>query len=305
MRALIRAIDKFSLKHRQFGIRNLMLYIIIGYAAIFLLSTMDTTYTIVSLIRFDPALILRGQIWRLVTWVFYPTAGSFSITSLFFTAIMLYFYYFIGSTLEREWGTAKFNIYYILGVLLHIIFAFIVWALAGASVPLSSSYLNLSMFFAFAVFYPDQRVLLFFFIPIKIKWLALAGGAFFLITIISSIIGGDYYSIIVPIAAVLNFFIFCSEDLMRYLRPYRARASGQAINFRRAAKKQQKKKPLSRTDINAQSAGVPTPSIPNWSFAIVRNAPAITLFVSTTSTITSTFNKRSRYNNVESTYCSY
>ena len=231
MKALIRAIDRFSIKHRRFGLRNLMLYFIIAYGAVYLLSMMDTTYTVQNFIVFNPALILRGQIWRLITWVFYP-----STSNIIFTAIMLYFYYFIGSTLEREWGTPKFNIYYLFGILMHVVFAFVVWLIAGQVVFIDSSFLNLSMFFAFAVFYPDQRVLLFFFIPIKIKWLALVDAAFFLITIVSSILNHQYFYIIVPIAAVMNFLVFCLDDLMRYLRPYKTRTSAQTINFKRAAK---------------------------------------------------------------------
>ncbi len=232
MKALMRVIDRFCLKHKRFGITNLMLYIVIGSAVVYLFSMMDGSRTVVNAVIFDPALILKGQIWRLVSWIFYPTANH-----IFFAAIMLYFYYFIGSTLEREWGTAKFTVYYLFGMLMHIVFAFIVWGIFGQSVFIDASYLNLSMFFAFAVFYPDQRVMLFFFIPIKIKWLALVDAAFFVITIISSILDANVAYIVVPIAAIMNFFVFCLDDLVRYLRPYKARTSGQAINFRRAAKK--------------------------------------------------------------------
>ncbi len=232
MKALMRVIDRFCLKHRRFGIANLMLYIVIGSAVVYLFSMMDGSHTVIRAVNFDPTLILKGQIWRLVTWVFYPTADN-----VLFAAIMLYFYYFIGSTLEREWGTAKFTVYYLFGMLMHIVFAFVVWGIFGQRVWIDASYLNLSMFFAFAVFYPDQRVMLFFFIPIKIKWLALVDAAFFVITIISSILGANVAYIVVPIAAIMNFFVFCLDDLVRYLRPYKARTSGQAINFRRAAKK--------------------------------------------------------------------
>ncbi len=236
LKAIMRAIDKFCLQHRRFGIPRLMLVIVIGSAAVFLLTAANTS--LFYLLNFDPSRILHGEVWRLVTWVFYPAAGGSTLaSSIFFTAIMLYFYYFIGSTLEREWGMAKFNVYYILGVLLHVVFAFIVWAVSGTTVFLTSGFLNLSMFFAFAVLYPDQRVLLFFVIPIKIKWLALLNAGFFLFSIISSLINADYYAVIVPVAALLNFLIFCGEDLMRYLRPYRARSSPSAINFRKAARK--------------------------------------------------------------------
>lgn len=237
MRALIRAIDKFCLTHRRFGIPKLMLYVIIGYAAVFVISMMDRTGLFVGFVSFRPDLILRGEIWRLVTWVFYPTAGGMmSLSSLFFTAIMLYFYYFIGSTLEREWGTPKFTVYYLLGILLHVIYGFIVYFAARRSLLMDSSFLNLSMFFAYAVLYPDQRVLFFFIIPIKIKWLALADAAFFAINIITSLIGGQYLLAIFPLVAVVNFFVFCGDELLRSLRPYRARASASTINFKKAAR---------------------------------------------------------------------
>jgi hypothetical protein len=240
LRALMRAIDRFSLKHRRFGIRNLMLYIVIGSAAVFLLTMMDTTYTVVRLIAFDPALILRGQIWRLITWIFYPSAGG-----IFRHVAVFHSHHAVLLLLHRLDAGARMG-YVEVQYLLPVRHAYadrpgvhrVVYR--RQSVDLNAGFLNLSMFFAFAVFYPEQRVMLFFFIPIKIKWLALVDAAFFLISIIGSLIAGNYFDIIVPIAAVVNFFIFCFDDLMHLLRPYRARASGQAINFRRAAKKQKK-----------------------------------------------------------------
>lgn len=234
LRSFIRTVDKFCLTHRRFGIPRLMLYIIIGYAASYLIYPLDTY------ISFDPTAILHGQVWRLVTWVFYPAGGgSLMPTSLIFTAIMLYFYYFIGQTLEREWGTPKFTIYYLTGILINVIYAFVYWFIAGRTFypTLESSYLNLSMFFAFAVLFPEQRVLLFFIIPIKVKWLALIDGAYFAILIISSAVGGHFGEALLPLVAVLNFFLFCGEDLFSHLRPYKVQNSRQAINFRKAAKK--------------------------------------------------------------------
>ncbi|SHH51502.1 Membrane associated serine protease, rhomboid family [Sporobacter termitidis DSM 10068] len=243
MRAFIRAVDKFCLTHRRFGIPRLMLYIIIGNAAVYLLSALDTTHTFAYFLVFDPSAILSGQVWRLVTWLFLPSAtGSLGLSSLFFTALMLYFYYFIGVTLEREWGTAKFTIFYIFGFLLSIVYAFAVWLISGGRTfpMLDASYLNLSMFFAFAVLFPEQRVLLFFIIPIKIKWLALIDAAYFAIQIVAMAIAGRYWSALLPIVATLNVLLFCGDDLIRLIRPYKARSSKQAINFRKAARQKRR-----------------------------------------------------------------
>jgi membrane associated rhomboid family serine protease len=239
LRSFIRAVDKFSLTHRRFGIPRLMLYIIIGNVAVYLISALDPTRTFAYYIAFDPSAILRGQIWRLVTWVFSPAAaGGLGLSSLFFTALLLYFYYFIGQTLEREWGTPKFNIYYLFGMLLNILFGFAVYFISGRaySVAIDTSYLNLSMFFAFAVLFPEQRVMLFFVIPIKIKWLALVDAAFFVLQIIASLLRGNVLGAIFPIVAILNFILFCGDDLMSLVRPYKVNNSKQAINFRKAAK---------------------------------------------------------------------
>jgi hypothetical protein len=181
---------------------------------------------------FSPPAILQGQVWRIITWIFIPTTGN-----LLVYALMLYFYYFIGSTLEREWGNVKFTIYYLLGILLNVVFGFVIWFAAGDLVFLSSTYLNLSMFFAFAVLFPEFQVLLFFIIPIKIKWLAVLDAVFFLYAVVTY----GFYDNLVPVVAVLNFFLFCGGDLLDFFRPIKARNTRQAIHFRQAARQVKQK----------------------------------------------------------------
>lgn len=113
MRKLMNKIDRFCYMHPRFGIPNLMLIVVIGNAAVWLLTKMDTTGQIVSLLSGSAQGILHGQVWRLVTYVFVPTEAS-----PIWLLVMLYFYYWIGSCLEREWGNGKFTIYYVSGMLL-------------------------------------------------------------------------------------------------------------------------------------------------------------------------------------------
>lgn len=230
LRALMRAIDKFSLTHRRFGIQRLMLYIVIGYAAVYIITMLDTTRTFLGLIYFDPAAILKGEVWRLVTWIFYPTGG------VFYLALMLYFSYFLGTTLERDWGTPKFTIYYFIGIILSILYGFLVWLITGIPVRLISDYINLSFLLAFAILYPNQTFMLFFIIPVKAKWLALIDAGYYILILIYNLINGTYFLALLPIVAALNFLLFCGEDLIHILRPYQARNTKQAINFRKAAK---------------------------------------------------------------------
>ena len=209
-----------------------MLYIVICSAAVYVISRMDVTYTFLNFLNFDAARIMRGEIWRLVTWILQPYGGS-----LLFVALTLYFYNFIGSALESEWGTSKFTVYYLLGVLLNVLYGLIVWLVFKRPVDINPVYLNLSMFFAFAVLFPDHMLLLFFIIPVKIKWLAMINGAVFLLSMLNDIFWGNYLGALLPVVAFLNFFIFCYPDLSRSLRPFLWKNQKSTIDFKKAAKK--------------------------------------------------------------------
>lgn len=199
MKSFDRAIERFCYKHPRFGIRNLMKIIVIGNVVAFFLSYLDTTGTFLSYLYFSPRLILRGQIWRLVSFVFVPNYNS-----IFSFAISMYFYYFIGNALEGQWGQARFNIYYLGGMILSIIYGFVTntggWTI-------NAYYINMAMFFAFAAMWPDFTVLLFFFIPIKMKWLALIDVVLFVSDMIM-------HSTFYPLVAILNFLIFCGAPLL-------------------------------------------------------------------------------------------
>jgi membrane associated rhomboid family serine protease len=203
-----------------------MLFIVIGNAAVYIFSMMDTTGDFLRYLYLSPYLILRGQIWRLVTFVLVPEN-----TNLLFLAVFLYFYYFIGSSLENQWGTGKFTVYYIFGMLLTIIYSFIASLITGFNqlFYIGASYINLSMFFAFATLFPDNRVLLFFIIPIKIKWLAYLNAAYFVV----SMIGGRA---LLPLIALLNYLLFCGDILLSSLKTIKYRSSKNVVNFQKAAR---------------------------------------------------------------------
>ena len=205
-----------------------MLYIVIVSAVVFLVGSSEMT----GFLLFWPPDILQGQVWRLFTWIFIPINNN-----PFFALLMLYFYYFIGTTLEREWGTAKFTIYYISGIILNIIYGFIMVYVFRLPVILSAGFINLSMFFAFAVLFPDYTVRLFLIIPIKVKWLAIVNAGFFVFSMISDILSGHLAMAFLPLIALLNFIIYCGDDLLSYIRPYKFSMSKQTINFKKAAKR--------------------------------------------------------------------
>jgi len=211
-----------------------MLYLVIISAIVYILN--DINNTLFNFLAFHPGLIMTGQVWRLVTWIFIPVPGH-----VIWVAVALYFYYFVGSTLEREWGAGKFTIYYIFGILLNIIYGFVMWfvlpvpvrnALAG----LTPIYLNLSMFFAFATLFPEVQIRLFFIIPIKVKWMGLVNAAFFVLGIVQGLLAQQFFLALLPVVAILNYFLTCGSELLAHIRPLKARASPQVVNFKKASK---------------------------------------------------------------------
>ena len=234
MRKLMNKIDRFCYMHPRFGIPNLMLIVVIGNAAVWLLTKMDTTGQIASLLCGSAQGILHGQVWRLVTYVFVPTEAS-----PIWLLVMLYFYYWIGSCLEREWGNGKFTIYYVSGMLLTAIYGVVLSAILGRDVIVSTTYLNLSMFFAFATLYPDMQVLLFFIFPIRMKWLAYIDVFYFFFDIFRYISAGVGYYAILPVVALLNFVIFFWPELTRFFQLERHQ-SKQASHFHNTLRNQQR-----------------------------------------------------------------
>ena len=221
-------VERFLWKHPNFGIRNLMLYIVIGNALIYLLSMMDTTYMLRYYLVFSADGVLRGEIWRLITFIFVPY--NTGILGLF---LMLYFEYFIGRLLEQAWGKGKFTVYYLLGMVLLILYSLIVRLITGRDVYSDATYLNLSMFFVFATLWPENRVFLFFFIPIKVTWLAYAEALLYLYFMISG-------HTLMPLIGVLNYFLFCGDELFSRIQPYFRRHAGQSAGFRRKVRQAQR-----------------------------------------------------------------
>ena len=218
-----RKIEQFCYRHPSFGIPNLMRYIVIASAAFWLINAVyrpSMGPTFLYYLQFDPALILRGQVWRIISFIFIPPSTGI------LAFIAFYFYYWIGSTLENQWGTGQFTIYFFTGVILTVLYGFVIYFVTGRSVVLSSTYIYLSMFFSFAAMFPDMQVLFMFFIPVKMKYLALVDAAFFLLSVFTT----SFPENLLPVVAVLNFLIFCGPELKAMLPRKQSRGT---INFKR------------------------------------------------------------------------
>lgn len=204
---------KFERKFGKYAVKNLSLILIICYIAGYVLLFASSGY-ITSFLTLNPALVLKGQVWRLFTWVLIPPE-TFGI----FTVIMLFFYYSIGRSLERTWGDFLYNVYIFSGILFTILGSFILYGILvlitkdvnavnalmpGVSIKISTYYINMSIFLAYAATFPEARVLLMFIFPIKMKWLGIADVVMLLVEFFM----GDVVTKVIIASSLLNFVVF-------------------------------------------------------------------------------------------------
>lgn len=214
----MKLITKLEQKFGRYGIHNLTIYIIICYVVGYVLQLLLPN--MLAYLALDPGRILQGQVWRLFTWILIPPNGLD-----IFTIIMLYFYYSIGSTLERTWGTFRYTLYILSGLFFTIIGAFVLYFLVGnmysvlnLGMAFSTYYISTSILLAFAATYPDMQVLFWFIFPLKIKWLGILYGAQIVYNLIGYLRQGAWFMTIPIIASLLNFviFFFSTRNVARY-----------------------------------------------------------------------------------------
>ncbi|NLM76500.1 MAG: rhomboid family intramembrane serine protease [Ruminococcaceae bacterium] len=208
-------LDWLARKLDRIAIRGLMKYIVISMGAVFVLDIVFTGQ-LSSLLLFSKVAILSGQIWRLLTFIFLPPGAS-----LLFILFALYFYYMIGEALESAWGTARFNLFYLVGIASTIVAGMI----TGYA---TNQYLNLSLFFAFAILYPEVELRLFMILPVKVKWLAWVNAAFFLYMLVIS----SWPQRIALLISLANIALFFWPDLYNRIHNWRRRRDWQS-QFRR------------------------------------------------------------------------
>lgn len=194
--------ERFCFRHRDWGIPNLMLYISLGSALVYIMTMATQSFALYGWLMFDRTLILQGQVWRLFT---YPLA--FYEGNPFFALLVLFCYYSLGRGIEHIWGTFRFNLFYFIGVILMDIYCMLFPCQADVY------YLNLSLFLAYATLFPDAHFLLFFIIPIK-AWI------FALIDLVLVLYGLLFYPFPVNLFSVIslaNYFLFFGKDVLNLI----------------------------------------------------------------------------------------
>lgn len=194
--------QKLDKKIGRFAIPHLMVILSAVMLGIYLADLILPEAGLSSLLVLDRERILHGEVWRLITFVFLPPSSS-----PIWIVFSLYFNCLIGEGLEGEWGRFKFNLFYLCGMIGAILASF----LTGYG---TNTYLNLSLFLAFAAFYPDFQVRLFFFLPVKIKYLAFLD----ILLYLYSLIMGTWSSRAALLMSLLNILLFFGSDLFRHLK---------------------------------------------------------------------------------------
>ena len=202
-------LNKMEQKFGRYAIPNLTTLIIFTYVIGYALRFIGFT----GFITFNPYLIMHGQVWRIISWIFIPRY-ELDIFSL----IMIFFYYWIGTSLERVWGDFRYNVYVFSGILFTIVGAFAVYLFGssggndymglifGSAISnyVSTYYITMSLPLAFAATYPDVEIMFQFIFPLKMKYVALIDIAF----IIYDAYRYPWFAKVIIFISMLNFVLF-------------------------------------------------------------------------------------------------
>lgn len=205
-----RILARLERRFGWFAVPNLMVVIVVGMGIVWLLTS--THPEAVARLSLDWTSVRHGQLWRLGTFLFIPPASD-----SYWILITLYFTWWIGSSFEQHWGPFRFTVYYLFGALATVV------ASVFAS-PMSNAWLNDSLMLGFATVFPDVEILLFFIVPIRMKWI----GAFFACLFAYEFALGDFGTRAAIGAALANYVLFFAEDGWKALRGHRVLAQQRA-----------------------------------------------------------------------------
>ena len=243
MKKLRNRFERFCFRHRDKGIPNLMLYLTLGSALVNLMTLIMRDYTLYAVLCFDRTAILHGQIWRLFTYPLTFGVGNYVLL----TAVALFCYYTLGRAMENLWGTLRFNLYYLSGVVMMDVYCMIFGGRADVS------YLNTSLFLAYATLYPNTQFLLLYIIPVKAWIFAVLDLALVVFGLIAYPFPANLFSVI----SLANYFLFFGKDVVNVF-PLSWRVNASRL-FRKKPKNGYKTIPFNAGSYAASTATVKAP----------------------------------------------
>lgn len=253
-------IDRLEKRYPNFGVSNLMIYVI-AISGLGMLISMVNPYIYYQYLSLDFYQIFHhGQVWRLITFLLCPSAGGSGSSGLFWFVIMAWVYYSIGSNLERIWGRFRFTLFYLSGIAMIFIVTLAAYLIMGIVYPaqevgiwlgmqVTLEYVTESLFLAFALVFPDVQFLLFFIIPVKAKWLSIFYFALDAYQIIQGIMMKSYYPVALIVVSLINIFIFFFFAKGRPGMAAHARQTKRKAEFKQKMHESREKGPIHRCAI--------------------------------------------------------
>ncbi len=253
-------IDRLEKRYPNFGVSNLMIYVI-AISGLGMLISMVNPYIYYQYLSLDFYQIFHhGQVWRLITFLLCPSAGGSGSSGLFWFAIMAWVYYSIGSNLERIWGRFRFTLFYLSGIVMILVVTLAAYLIMGIVYPaqevgiwlgmqVTLEYVTESLFLAFALVFPDVQFLLFFIIPVKAKWLSIFYFALDAYQIIQGIMMKSYYPVALIVVSLINIFIFFFFAKGRPGMAAHARQTKRKAEFKQKMHESREKGPIHRCAI--------------------------------------------------------
>jgi len=211
----MRFLNRLERRFGSGGIPNLTLILILAQVSVYIISRAQPQ--LLEAFYLVPALVLQGQVWRLISFLAVPP-----VTNPIFAFFFWYLFYLMGNSLEHYWGTFQYNMYLLIGYLATVAVSFIIPGAAS-----SNAFLQGSVFLAFAFLNPDFLLYIFFILPLKIKWLALLTWLSYAYIMIF----GEWIQRLLIIASILNFLLFFWDDIKERIATGRRHMSGQARSF--------------------------------------------------------------------------
>ena len=253
-------IDRLEKRYPNFGVSNLMIYVI-AISGLGMLISMVNPYIYYQYLSLDFYQIFHhGQVWRLITFLLCPSAGGSGSSGLFWFVIMAWVYYSIGSNLERIWGRFRFTLFYLSGIVMTLVVTLAAYLIMGIVYPaqevgiwlgmqVTLEYVTESLFLAFALVFPDVQFLLFFIIPVKAKWLSIFYFALDAYQIIQGIMMKSYYPVALIVVSLINIFIFFFFAKGRPGMAAHARQTKRKAEFKQKMHESREKGPIHRCAI--------------------------------------------------------
>ena len=210
-------ISRLERKYGRFCIPNLISIIVGGQILVYAIELFVNQFISVYL-GLSRSLLLMGQVWRLITFVFIPFSGGGPLSVI----LGIYFTWFIGTALENEWGDFRFNLYFLLGMIGTALGCLV------TGIPADTYCLSLSLLLAFAMLYPEVQVLLFFVIPVRVKYFGLFAAAMWLFSFLTA---GWLYKVSY-LLSMLGFALFFGPQALRSVRAWIRREQWKRKNRR-------------------------------------------------------------------------